>query len=252
MSSGLKLCLSKLKGNGISPFQSCFSAKTHCFLFFPDTIFPNLSQRYPFSLTFHPSLSIRSPFSLVKRMMLPFSSLSNSPMIECSLKSIAFGSGFEIGIFAGSPSYSSSEGYSLITPSFEGEILDFDIHPSSSSSTSRLRFFFPLPLRPFVLHLDSSLSKFSTPLQKPTGPPEVKVWVSPFENDFPFLPRGFGGAESAYTLSGNSHNLFGVFTHSKMSPGNNLLWGLFMNFSALGERGNDLLLYLSSGSSSLS
>jgi len=80
-SKGLKLCQSKLKGNGISPLSSCLWWKTLYFQFLPETILPYLSFKYPLSLTFHPSLSIKSPFSFVKRMMLPFSSLSKTPII---------------------------------------------------------------------------------------------------------------------------------------------------------------------------
>lgn len=93
-SKGLKLCLSKLKGNGISPLSSCLWWKTLYFLFLPETMLPYLSFKYPLSLTFQPSLSIKSPFSFVKRMMFPFSSLSNTPMIWCSLNVIELGSGF--------------------------------------------------------------------------------------------------------------------------------------------------------------
>lgn len=93
-SNGLKLCQSKLNGSGISPLSSCLWWKILCFQFLPETMFPYLSFKYPLSLTFHPSLSIRSPFSFVKRIIFPFSSLSKTPIIWCSLKVIAFGSGF--------------------------------------------------------------------------------------------------------------------------------------------------------------
>jgi len=55
---------------------------------------------------------------------------------------------------------------------------------------------------PHFLRLPSSESNFSGFAQKPIGPPDVKVWVTPSLNILPFQPRGFGGAESAYTLSG--------------------------------------------------
>jgi len=86
----------------------------------------------------------------------------------------------------------------LITPSLLGLIQDLLTLPSSSSSISLPKFFFPLPFLPLFHHLESlSFSKLSIADQNPIGPPEVKVYVSPFENFLPFLPNGLGGEESA-------------------------------------------------------
>lgn len=73
---------------------------------------------------------------------------------------------------------------------------------SSLSISSKFKCFFPRPLLPHFLRLPSSESNFSGFAQKPIGPPDVKVWVTPSLKILPFQPRGFGGAESAYTLSG--------------------------------------------------